>query len=245
MKSYAYNKDFNLFKKEKPDFSLHSINYQKIPPIIGIITADQHGNTIFIIEHSRDIKDKYGPIISYLKEDDKSLMELDLISMYFSSFKSFAGQTNIKNLSHLEIHGSNIKVQIYFLFERYMVITFLNASTQLNPLERTTITDYFTNKFLKFEEAFVNFNNPQSRKILKMLEVRGRSWLKKINKEYIQRESKAYFKRDELIGSLVEQISPIIEEELNEYLEKVPEELIINLLKEIKNKIHDKLFKLK
>ena len=108
-----------------------SRNFDDIPPIIGIITADQYGNTIVVFEHNYKDGGDRGPISSYLSEDDKNLNEIDLISMYFSSFKIFAGQNNIQNLSHLEIHGSNIKVQIYFLFEKYMIIVFLNSNIMM------------------------------------------------------------------------------------------------------------------
>ncbi len=67
-----------------------------------------------VFEYDRNTENSYGPIKSYLSEDDKNLLELDLISMFFSSLKTFAGQTNIQNLSNLEIHGSNIKSRSIF-----------------------------------------------------------------------------------------------------------------------------------
>jgi hypothetical protein len=90
--------------------------------MIGIIISDQYGNTITVFEYDSKDENDFGPIKSYLSEGEKDLLEFDLISMYLSSFKIFAGQTNIQNTSHLEIYGSNIKVQIYFLFEKYMII---------------------------------------------------------------------------------------------------------------------------
>ncbi|MFX1398579.1 MAG: hypothetical protein ACFFAS_16240 [Promethearchaeota archaeon] len=243
MKSFNNNsKENGLIVQESSKRSTYSSDFQAIPPIIGFIVADQHGNTIIVLEHSSTTQGDYGPIISYLKEDDKNLIELDLISMYFSSFKSFAGQTNIKNMSHLEIHGSNIKVQIYFILEKYMVITFLNASTQLNSMEKSTIVGYFAEIFMKHQPAFEYFNDSKSRKILRMLEIRGRSWLKKINKEYIQRHSLSYLRKNELMDALIEQIGPVIEYELKEYLTNIPEDILFCITKEIKNKIQDKLF---
>lgn len=37
-------------------------------------------------------------LIAYLCEDQKNLLEMDLISMYFSSLRAFAGQTNIQKI---------------------------------------------------------------------------------------------------------------------------------------------------
>ncbi|GAG66063.1 unnamed protein product [marine sediment metagenome] len=109
-----------------------SYNFNKIPPIIGIVIADQFGNTIMVLEYENKPEEIYDPIKSYLSENNKNLLEIDLISMYFSSFKTFAGQTNIQNLSNLEIHGSNIKIQLYFLFDKYIIIIFLNSKVDLN-----------------------------------------------------------------------------------------------------------------
>jgi len=118
------------------EIAYFSYNLNKIPPIIGIVIADQFGNTLMVLEYENKPEEDYGPIKSYLSEDNKNLLEIDLISMYFSSFKTFAGQTNIQNLSNLEIHGSNIKVQLYFLFDKYMVIIFLNSKADLSLKEK-------------------------------------------------------------------------------------------------------------
>ena len=138
----AYDKALNhanVIDEKINEIAYFSYNFNKIPPIIGIITADQFGNTLMVFEYDNKNEGNYGPIKSYLSESDKNLLEIDLISMYFSSLKTFAGQTNIQNLSNLEIHGSNIKVQIYFLFDRYMVILFLNSKIDLNLREKTQI----------------------------------------------------------------------------------------------------------
>ena len=99
-----------------------SNNFYNIPPIFGCLIADQNGNTLMVFEYDSKNVNNYGPIKSYLSEHDKNFLEIDLVSMYFSSFKAFAGQTNIQNLSNLEIHGSNIKVQIFFLFNKNLII---------------------------------------------------------------------------------------------------------------------------
>jgi hypothetical protein len=136
-----------------------SYNFNKIPPIIGIVIADQFGNTILVLEYENKPEENYDPIKSYLSEDNKNLLEIDLISMYFSSFKTFAGQTNIQNLSNLEIHGSNIKVQLYFLFDKYMVIIFLNSKVDLNLKEKEQIIQYFEEILIKYEFEFHHFND--------------------------------------------------------------------------------------
>ncbi len=219
-----------------------SCNFNKIPPIFGCLIADQHGNTLMVFEYDYKNEDNYGPIKSYLSEHQKSLLEIDLISMYFSSFSTFAGQTNIQNLSNLEIHGSNIKVQIFFLFNKYMIIFFLNSKTDLSLKEKKQIIEYFEDKIIKFEFEFTHFNAARSRKILSMLENKGKAWLKKLNKSHLQTYSDSYLKKHEILNVFSSQIEPIIEKTLNEYLENIDEDIVNNVSKEIKNKIEDKLF---
>ncbi len=231
-----------LIDNKREDIASYSFNFNKIPPLIGIITADQFGNTIMVLEHCTKEKDNYRPIVSYLRGDDKRLIEIDLVSMYFSSFKAFAGETNIQNLSHLEIYGSNIKIQIHFLFDKYMIIIFLNSNTQLNSKERKEVIEYIEEKIVKHEHAFENFNEPNSRKTFKMLELKGRSWLKRLNTKYIIAHNKNYMKKDEILEKLIEQVGPIIKAELHEYLTLLPEHVINDLTLEIRNKIQDKLF---
>jgi len=219
-----------------------SCNFNKIPPIFGCLIADQHGNTLMVFEYDSKNENDYGTIKSYLSDHQKSLLEIDLISMYFSSFKAFAGQTNIQNLSNLEIHGSNIKVQIFFLFNKYMIIFFLNSKTDLSLKEKKQIIEYFEDKIIKFEFEFTHFNAARSRKILSILETKGKAWLKKLNKNYLQTYSDSYLKKQEILNVLSSQIEPIIEKILNEYLENIEEDIVNNISKEIKNQIQDKLF---
>lgn len=219
-----------------------SRNFDDIPPIIGIITADQYGNTIVVFEHDYKDGGDRGPISSYLSEDDKNLNEIDLISMYFSSFKIFAGQNNIQNLSHLEIHGSNIKVQIYFLFEKYMIIVFLNSNTDLNSQEKTEMIKYIENKLITHESEFENFNQASSRKVLKRVENAGKIWLRRFNTKHVHEFNRTYLEKNEITERIIMDIDPIIKNELREYLEHVSDELVDDLSKEIKNKIQDKLF---
>ena len=161
--------------------------------------------------------------------------------MYLSSFKIFAGQTNIQNLSRLEIYGSNIKAQIYFLFE-YMVIVFLNSQTNLTSKERTQVLKYCEDKLIKYKYEFENFNDKRSRDTLRILENKGKNWLKKFNVKYIQAFKNLFLKKHEEIENSMSEIGLIIQNELYEYLEHVPDEVLYNVSKELKNKIQDKLF---
>lgn len=239
-----YNKIQNsgtLINRKSDELANFSYNFNKIPPIIGIVIADQFGNTIMVIEYENKPEEIYGSIKSYLSENNRNLLEIDLISMYFSSFKTFAGQTNIQNLSNLEIHGSNIKVQLYFLFEKYMVIIFLNSKVDLNLTEKEQIIQYFENLLEKYEFEFTHFNATDSRKTLRTLGNKGKIWLKKLNKSYIHSYQQKYLKKHDILDLLIRKISPTIEQVLNDYLERIPEEVIKDLSRELKNKIHDKI----
>ncbi len=218
-----------------------SYNFNKIPPIIGIVIADQFGNTLMVLEYENKPEENYAPIKSYLSEDNKNLLEIDLISMYFSSFKTFAGQTNIQNLSNLEIHGSNIKVQLYFLFDKYMVIVFLNSKVDLNFKKKEQIIQYFEEILIKYEFEFQHFNASNSRKILRILENKGKIWLKKLNKTYVQAFQNNYLKKHEILDIVINKISPTIKKVLGDYLEGIPEDFINDMSRELRNKIHDKI----
>ena len=232
----------NLIEKRIIEIAYRTNNFNAIPPVIGIIISDQYGNTIMVIEYDSAEKNNYGPIKSYILEDDRNLLEIDLVSMYFSSFRIFAEQTNIQNISHLEIHGSNIKVQIYFVYNKYMIIIFLNSNTELNSKEKTQIIRYFEDLLAKYEHEFTNFNSSNSRRIITILENRGKQWLKMFNKSYLKKYKKIYLKKHEIVEELMKKVGPIIQNELYEYLENVPDDILNNISKEIKNKIQDKLF---
>ncbi|MGB5912744.1 MAG: hypothetical protein WBH31_16240, partial [Promethearchaeia archaeon] len=184
----------------------------------------------------------YGPIKTYITEDTKNFLEVDLISMYFSSFKVFAKQTNIKNLSHLEIYGSNLKIQLYFLFDEYMIILFLNSNTNLTSIDINDIIGFFEEKLNKYHYEFKNFNATSSKKIFKTLERNGKKWLEKINSTYLHTYENLYLKKHEVIERFMNKLSPIIQNDLFEYLVNIPEDIMNNLLKEINNKIQDHLF---
>jgi len=234
----------DFVEKKITETTYRSHNFDAIPPIIGIIISDQYGNTLTVFEYGSKNENGYGPIKTYLSEGEKDLLEIDLISMYLSSFKIFAGQTNIQNLSHLEIYGSNIKAQIYFLFEKYMIIVFLNSNTNLNSQEKARILEYLKEKLVKYEHQFTNFNEINSRKIIGIVKRNGKKWFKKLNKDYIQAFKNLFLKKHEEIEKSMSEIGLIIQNELYAYLEYVPDEIINNLSKELKNKIQDKLFEL-
>jgi hypothetical protein len=219
-----------------------SCNFDKIPPIIGFLIADQYGNTLMVIEYKDCDNKNYKPIKAYLSEADKNLLEIDLISMYFSSIKTFAGQTNIQNLSNLEIHGSNIKVQIFYLFEKYMIIAFLNSHTELSLGAKSQIIRNFEDLIDKNKFEFKHFNASKSRNIISLLENKKRVWLKKLNKDYLRTYKDTYLKKHEFISEITQEIKPIINNVLFEYLANIQEDLVNSICKEIINKVQDILF---
>lgn len=246
MKTYNGIENYRTIKDEKlEEIAKFTYNFNNIPPIIGMITADQFGNTIMVYEYENKPEENYGSIKSYLSEDNKGLLEIDLISMYFSSFKTFAGQTNIQNLSNLEIHGSNIKIQLYFLFDEYMVIIFLNSNADLNLTEKEQILHYFEELLVKYRYEFQNFNDSNSRRILGILEKKGKIWLKKLNKAYIQAFQNKYLRKHEVLELVINKISPTIKEVVGGYLDGIPDEIISDMSKELKNKIHDQISEFK
>ena len=236
--------DNSSVEKKLAETAYRSHNFNVIPPVIGIIISDQYGNTITVFEYESNDDDAYGPIRSFLSEDHNNLLEIDLVSMYLSSFKIFAGQANIKNLSHLEIYGSNIKAQIYFLLEKYMVIIFLNSNTDLNSKQRAQVIKYCEDKLINYESEFDNFNNTRSRETLSLLEQKGNRWLKKFNIRYIQTFKNLYLRKHETTEELMNQLGMIIQSEIDEYLNYVPDEIVNNFSKELRNKIQDKLFEI-
>ena len=232
----------NLVRNKLIEISYLSTGFHKIPPIIGIMICDINGNAILVIEHNSKDINGYGSINSYLSEKDKHLIDLNLISGYFSALKSFAGEINIKNLSNIELDGSNIKLQIYMLCTNYMIIIFLNSNTELNSNTKLRVVNYFEQILRKYEKEFKYFNAPYSREILRTLERNGKKWLKKLNRNYIHNHKKAYLRKHSITDDLLKGFDLIIQNEINEYLINVPEDLVKNLSKEIQNKLQDKLF---
>ena len=91
------------------------------------------------------------------------------------------------------------------------------------------------------QSEFENFNTPNARKILRRLESSGKVWLKRFNTKHVQAFNKAYIEKNGITDKIVEEIDPIIRNELKEYLEHASDEFINDLSKEIRNKIQDKL----
>jgi len=219
-----------------------SNNFHIIPPIIGIVLSDQYGNTIFVSEYEANGRENYNSIKQYLSEDDANLIEIDLVSMYFSSFKMFASQTNIKNLSHLEIHGSNIKVQIYFRFEDFIVIVFLNSNTNLDSAEKSLMIDYFEEMFENHSDSLKNFNSKTSKKIIHRLAKDTTKFLKYLNRKFLKRHNENYLENYEQVERITEKIIPIILNEISDYFKNIEEDILFNLKREIRSKIQDIIF---
>ena len=163
--------------------------------------------------------------------------------MYFSSIKNIAGEIKIQNLSHFEVYGSNIKVQIYFLFEKYMIIALLNSHANLNSIEKTQLISYIKEHLNSHDYEFQNFNATASRELFRNLEVKGKKWLKKINNSFIQGYKSDYLRKHGVIENVMKEIQPVIQTELSEYLENAPDEMLYDLAKELSNKIQDLLFR--
>lgn len=230
------NKKLIKFKNYKNQFS-------KIPPIIGLICAKKNGNIVFQLEST--LKNKsFKSLKECLTENDSKPIELDLISMYLSSFKIFAEQTNIKNLSHLEIYGSNIKAQIYFYIQDFIIILFLNSNTKLYHPFKSQILEYVENVIKSNHLILENSNQDASREKIPEIEELGSFWIEELNKKYIKSYNKeylnTYFNSKEIINELL----PIIEKELVYYFDSIPEDTISNIMKEIKTKIQDKIYDL-
>lgn len=217
-------------------------NFHIIPPIIGIILSDQYGNTIFVSEYESHGRENYSSIKQYLSEDDANLIEIELISMYFSSFKMFASQTNIKNLSHLEIHGSNIKVQIYFKFEDFIVILFLNSNTNLDSSDKSLIIKFFEEMFEHYGHSLKDYNSKHSKEIINKLAEEGTKFLKSYNKKYLKRHNKMYIDSYSQVEKITEKIIPIIHYEISDYFKNIEEDILFNLKREIQTKIQDIIF---
>ena len=228
----------NFSEKLLAEFALNENNFDEIPPFIGFLLADLYGNAIMTFEYNNK---KFGTIKSHLSEDNNNLLEIDLVSMYFSSFSTFASNTNIQNLNHLEIHGSNIKILLYFLFKKFMVIIFLNSNTLLSSKLEEIILEYFKDLIQIYQDDLINFNCEEAKKNIKILKNKGKSWLIKLNNHYIYNFKNGILMKFHYIDNFMEKIDPIIKNELNEYLEGAPESIVDDMAREIKNKMQDKV----
>ncbi|MFX1346675.1 MAG: hypothetical protein ACFFAI_16380, partial [Promethearchaeota archaeon] len=74
---------------------------------------------------------------------------------------------------------------------------------------------------------------------------KGKIWLKKLNKTYIQAFQNKYLKKHEVLERVISRISPTITKILGEYLKGIPKEFIDDMAKELKNKIHDQICEFK
>jgi len=238
---YNHYQPTKIVEHQICDTASRTCNFDSTPPIIGLIISNINGVALMIIEYSDQNGSNYGPIKSYLSHDDENLLEL--IPMYFSSLNTIASQINIQNLSHFEIYGSNIKIQIYFLLDKFMVIGLLNSNTELGSREKTSIIKKVEDLLRKYDYEFQNFNATGSRRLINVLERQGKAWLKKLNIAYIQNYKNRYLRKHDLIEDMMINIEPVVQQELEEYLEKLPSEFVNNLSKELKNKIQDTIFK--
>ena len=59
----------NFIENKLVEINYNSYNFNEIPPIIGIITADQYGNTIIVFDYDSKNDNNYAPIKSYISEE--------------------------------------------------------------------------------------------------------------------------------------------------------------------------------
>lgn len=236
-----YDKFFieDKLKSRKILFSLY--NFNKIPPIIGIILSNNTGTSILTYQYNSNSRSGYGKIDSYLKGSQDRL--LDFITMYFSSLNTFADNVNIENLRYVGIGGSNIKIKVFFKFKDYMIIVFLNSNTDLGINIQDHILEHFSEISRTYKEALENYNNKESRRIRKDLETSGEKWIKKLNNYYIKIYEKLFIAKDERCEKLMTNIKPIINDALEYYLKHIPEDIKTDICREIYEKIGDKLSK--
>ncbi len=226
-------------KSRKILFSLY--NFNKMPPIIGIILANNAGTSILNYQYDSANRNGYGEIDTYLNGSQDCL--LDFITMCFSSLNTFADNVNIENLRYVGIGGSNIKIKVFFKFETFMIIVFLNSNTDLSINIQDHILEHFREISRTCKEAIENYNNSESRRIRKDLETAGEKWIIKLNKLYIKAYEKLFFAKDERCENLMGHIKPIVNETLGYYLKHIPEEIKTDICREIYEKIDDKLSK--
>ena len=60
----------NFVEKSLLEIAYRSQNFDNIPPIIGIILADQYGNALMVYKYDSKDDSGYGPIKSYLTKND-------------------------------------------------------------------------------------------------------------------------------------------------------------------------------
>jgi uncharacterized protein YnzC (UPF0291/DUF896 family) len=89
-----------------------------------------------------------------------------------------------------------------------------------------------------------NFNLSSSKRVLKRLTREGSRWLKRLNRSYLKKFQKSYLEKHEKIEIISDKLCGIVENEISEYLGKIEDATIYNLLREINVKVQDDLFNL-
>jgi len=217
-------------------------NFNIIPPVIGIIISNHAGINLLVLEYDFENDENFKTIDSYISDDEKGIFKLDMVSSYFCSLKAIAGEINIQNLEHFEIRGSNIKVQVYFISEKFLVVTFLNSNTNLIPEERKKIKNYFKYLIAAHEFEFNNYNAECSRQLFRKLKKEGRAWLRKLNVHHEELYKSEYLRKHEIIENFSKMIDPRMKNIISENLETLPENIAENLSRELSTTIQDGLF---
>jgi hypothetical protein len=224
-----------------------SKNFDVVPPIFGIIVGDCYGNILMFNEFDSENNNNYGSLEFYLL--CKSREVLSLVPSFFSAFIALSKELNLRNMTHLEINSSNIKIRTFFLFKKYTIIVFLNSNTIFFSNIKSQILDHFYELLQKYDYEFSNFNFPKSRAIIHNLELKGKSWLEKLNSNYMNEFREDYSRKHENIDMFIKDVhKKIIQKTLREYCEDnefltyESEFMINNISREIKNKIEEKLY---
>lgn len=161
------------------DFYLSSnqIPFQdKIPPVIGCLISDKDGKSIVSFEVFK------GAIQFFMKH--KKQFKMDLIPMYVSAIELLSQELNIQGLPGIDINGDNLKLKIYFTFEKFTATLFLNPKIDFSRIEDLT-KSYLSNLFEEFDHEFKNSKHVNSNEFITFLERVGLCWLLDLNDEYL------------------------------------------------------------
>lgn len=161
------------------DFYLSSnqVPFQdKIPPVIGCLISDKDGKSIVSFEVFK------GAIQFFMKH--KQQFKMDLIPMYVSAIELLSQELNIQGLPGIDINGDNLKLKIYFTFEKFTATLFLNPNIDFSRIE-DLIQSYLSNLFEEFDNEFKNSTHVNSNEFITFLERVGLCWLLDLNDEYL------------------------------------------------------------
>jgi len=163
------SEDFYLSSNQNPF-------QDKIPPVIGCLISDKDGKSIVSFEVFK------GAIQFFMKH--KKQFKMDLIPMYVSAIELLSQELNIQGLPGIDINGDNLKLKIYFTFEKFTATLFLNPKIDFSRIEDFT-KSYLSNLFEEFDHELISSKNVSSDEFITFLERVGLCWLLDLNDEYL------------------------------------------------------------